>query len=183
MRLRRFGLAILCMSIFSWPASQLRAQMRQSIVSPEIHQNHDVTFRLRAPQAKQVELEAGFVQNNQPMKKDENGLWSITLGPVEPDIYEYNFLVDGLQVVDPSNCWLKVWLRNSKNLVEIPGDELAVPWAGVKFSTSGKEIGQNVLGSGLIGQYQKGPDGTVGLEIVYPFDVTTADMIYPFPQW
>ena len=74
-------------------------------------------------------------------------------------------------------------IQAAANAIEIPGDELVVPWAGVKFSTSGKEIGQNVLGSGLIGQYQKGPDGTVGLEIVYPFDVTTADMIYPFPQW
>jgi len=82
-----------------------------------------VTFRLRAPQAKQVEIEAGFVQGNQPMEKDENGLWSITLGPARPDIYDYVFNVDGLQIVDPSNSWLKVWLRNSRNLVEIPGDE------------------------------------------------------------
>jgi branched-chain amino acid transport system substrate-binding protein len=74
-------------------------------------------------------------------------------------------------------------IQSAANSIEIPGEELVVPWAGVKFSTSGKEVGQNVLGSGLIGQYQKGPDGKVGLEIVYPFDVTTADMIYPFPQW
>jgi branched-chain amino acid transport system substrate-binding protein len=40
-----------------------------------------------------------------------------------------------------------------------------------------------VLGSGLIGQYQKDASGKIGLEIVYPFDVTTADMIYPFPKW
>lgn len=114
---------VLCMSILCWPASQLRAQMRQTIISPEVHQDHRVTFRLRAPQAKQVELEAGFIQGNQPMKKDGNGLWSITLGPAKPDIYEYVFNVDGLSVVDPSNSWLKVWLRNSRNLVEIPGDE------------------------------------------------------------
>jgi enterochelin esterase-like enzyme len=111
------------MSILCWPASQLRAQMRQSIISPEVHQDRRVTFRLRAPQAKQVEVEAGFVQGNQPMKKDENGLWSVTLGPAKPDIYEYVFNVDDLPVVDPSNSWLKVWLRNSRNLVEIPGDE------------------------------------------------------------
>ncbi|MHC4748973.1 MAG: alpha/beta hydrolase-fold protein [Planctomycetota bacterium] len=57
------------------------------------------------------------------MARDEKGLWSITLPRPEPDIYEYIFIVDGLQIVDPSNSWLKVWLRNSKNLVEIPGDE------------------------------------------------------------
>jgi len=57
------------------------------------------------------------------MTKDSKGTWQVTMGPVKPDIYEYNFLVDGLQIVDPSNSWLKVWLSSSKNLVEIPGDE------------------------------------------------------------
>jgi branched-chain amino acid transport system substrate-binding protein len=74
-------------------------------------------------------------------------------------------------------------VQAAANGIEIPGSELVVPWAGIKFSTSGKEIGQNVLGSGLIGQYQKDASGNIVLEIVYPFDVTTADMLYPFPKW
>lgn len=74
-------------------------------------------------------------------------------------------------------------IQNAANTIDIPGKELVVPWAGIKFSTSGDEIGQNVEGSGLIGQYQKGPDGSITLEIVYPFDVASADMIYPFPQF
>ena len=48
--------------------------------------------------------------------------------------------------------------------------ELIVPWAGIKFSTSGADIGQNELGTGMIGQYQKGKDGKMTLEIVYPFE-------------
>ena len=71
-------------------------------------------------------------------------------------------------------------IQKAANSINIPGAELVVPWAGIKFSTSGDELGQNVLGSGLIGQYQKGPDGSIGLEIVYPFDVASAKMIYPF---
>jgi branched-chain amino acid transport system substrate-binding protein len=74
-------------------------------------------------------------------------------------------------------------IQKAANALQIPGNELVVPWAGVKFATSGDEIGQNVLGSGLIGQYQKGPDGQIGLEIIYPFDVASADMIYPFPKF
>jgi branched-chain amino acid transport system substrate-binding protein len=74
-------------------------------------------------------------------------------------------------------------IQRAANKLHIPGDELVVPWAGIKFSTSGDEIGQNTLGSGLIGQYQKGSDGNIGLEIVYPFDVASADMVYPFPQF
>ena len=74
-------------------------------------------------------------------------------------------------------------IQKAANNIIIPGSELVVPWAGIKFSTSGDEIGQNVLGSGLIGQYQKGPDGKMVLEIVYPFDVATANMLYPFPGY
>ena len=74
-------------------------------------------------------------------------------------------------------------IQMAANKLHIPGDELVVPWAGIKFSTSGEEVGQNTLGSGLIGQYQKGADGNIGLEIVYPFDVASADMVYPFPQY
>ncbi|MDJ0809308.1 MAG: ABC transporter substrate-binding protein [Desulfobacterales bacterium] len=74
-------------------------------------------------------------------------------------------------------------IQKAANAIEIPGKELVVPWAGVKFASTGDEMGQNILGSGLIGQYQKGPDGKIGLEIIYPFDVASADMIYPFPQW
>jgi branched-chain amino acid transport system substrate-binding protein len=74
-------------------------------------------------------------------------------------------------------------IQKAANEIKIPGSELVVPWAGIKFSTSGDEIGQNTLGSGLIGQYQKSADGQIVLEIVYPFDVASADMIYPFPMY
>jgi branched-chain amino acid transport system substrate-binding protein len=74
-------------------------------------------------------------------------------------------------------------IQKAANALNIPGNELVVPWAGVKFSTSGDEIGQNTLGSGLIGQYQKNAEGQIVLEIVYPFDVASADMIYPFPMF
>jgi len=73
--------------------------------------------------------------------------------------------------------------QEAANSLEIAGKELVVPWAGIKFATAGEELGQNVMGSGLIGQYQKGADGSIGLQIVYPFDVASADMIYPFPKF
>ena len=72
-------------------------------------------------------------------------------------------------------------IQKAANAIDIPGEELVVPWKGIKFSSTGKEIGQNVLGSGLIGQYQKGKDGAIDLEIIYPFELATANMIYPFP--
>jgi len=124
MRTRRLSYVVLCLLLCFCLASQLRAaRQRQSIISPEVHRDHRVTFRLKAPQAKDVTVNVRFAEGNQSMQKDENGLWNITLGPVKPDIYDYVFIVDGLQIVDPSNSWLKVWLRTAKNLVEVPGDE------------------------------------------------------------
>ncbi|MCF8146638.1 MAG: ABC transporter substrate-binding protein [Deltaproteobacteria bacterium] len=70
-------------------------------------------------------------------------------------------------------------IQAAANDIEIPGSELVVPWKGVKFSTSGDELGQNIWSSGIIGQYQLDKDGQIVMEIVYPFDVTSADMIYP----
>ena len=57
------------------------------------------------------------------MTRSKSGVWSVTLGPVQPEIYEYSFVVDGLEIVDPFNSWLKLWLSTAKNLVEIPGKE------------------------------------------------------------
>ena len=69
-------------------------------------------------------------------------------------------------------------IQKACNTIKIPGDQLVVPWAGIKFANVGGETGQNILGMGLIGQYQM-KDGKIGLEIVYPFNLATADMIYP----
>lgn len=63
--------------------------------------------------------------------------------------------------------------------INIPGHELVMPWDGIKFDATG----QNILGRGLIGQYQKTKEGKIDLEIIYPFDLATANMIYPFPGW
>ncbi len=71
-------------------------------------------------------------------------------------------------------------IQKAANSIEIPGKYLVVPWKGIKFASSGKETGQNILGSGMIGQYQKDKSGNIVLQVVYPFDLATADMIYPF---
>lgn len=71
-------------------------------------------------------------------------------------------------------------IQAAANSLEIPGEQLVVPWKGIKFSTSGEEIGQNILGSGIIAQYQKNQAGEVVLEIVYPFELATANLVYPF---
>src|SRR5512136_495573 len=70
-------------------------------------------------------------------------------------------------------------IQKACNEINIPGYELVMPWEGVKFDATG----QNVLGRGLIGQYQLTKDGKIDLESMYPFDLATANMAYPFPGW
>ena len=75
----------------------------QPIESPVVHPDRTVTFNFRAPNAKKVELSAQFLRGNQALQADTNGMWSITVGPVEPNLYPYNFVVDGVSVADPNN--------------------------------------------------------------------------------
>ncbi|MBW2039582.1 MAG: ABC transporter substrate-binding protein [Deltaproteobacteria bacterium] len=73
-------------------------------------------------------------------------------------------------------------IRKALNKLYIPGKELIMPWKGVRFgSPFPGDTHQNELGSGVINQYQGWPNGK--LQVVYPFEFATADLIYPFPGW
>lgn len=103
--------------------AQSTAARPPQIESPVVHPDRTVTFRLRAPEAKQVELSAQFLTANQPLKKDSSGVWSLTVGPVEPNLYPYNFVVDGLGVADPANPDIFPNERFKPSLVEIPSEQ------------------------------------------------------------
>lgn len=92
------------------------------IQSPVVRPDRTVTFRFRAPEARKVELSGQFLKGNQAMQKDEAGVWSVTVGPVEPNLYPYNFVVDGVGVADPGNQDLFPNERFKASLVDIPGD-------------------------------------------------------------
>ncbi len=74
-------------------------------------------------------------------------------------------------------------IQQAANSISIPGGQLIVPWAGIKFASGKENKGQNELGSGIIGQYQKDKAGNTVLEIIYPFDLATANMIYPLKSF
>ena len=95
---------------------------RKPIVSPEVHSNKTVTFRFMAPNASNVMLSTQIKEEPQQMTKDANGIWSVTIGPVKPDIYPYFFIVDGVQVSDPNNPLIFANERFKNSLVDIPGD-------------------------------------------------------------
>ncbi|MBN2697798.1 MAG: esterase [Bacteroidales bacterium] len=92
------------------------------LVSPEVHPDCTVTFRFRAPAAGLVELSGEFLRERVPLEKDTSGIWSVTVGPVGPDLYPYSFVVDGTGVADPNNPHLFPNEGFQRSLVDIPGD-------------------------------------------------------------
>lgn len=113
--------ALSCFLMFVSTALLSQPQNRAPIVSPTVGADNKVTFRLYAPQAKEVKLSAQFEKAPLAMTKDSTGVWSLTTSPVTPDIYPYNFVVDGIQVADPSNTNIFPNEGFQSNLVEIPG--------------------------------------------------------------
>ena len=104
-------------------SSETEGQQRiGSIVSPEVHSDNRVTFRIFALGAEDVKLDGQFIPDSQAMTKDANGLWSITTDPIKPDIYPYRFIVDGVAVMDHNNSLVFVNERINYSLVDIPGD-------------------------------------------------------------
>jgi enterochelin esterase-like enzyme len=93
--------------------------------SPEISADRHVTFQLRAPKAAEVTLSGQFMRGTQPLVKSSDGLWSITVGPVAPEIYEYNFTIDGIKTIDPGNYDVKFGSTASTitSLLEVPADK------------------------------------------------------------
>ena len=95
-----------------------------NLISPEVHPDRTVTFRVYAPKATQASLFADWVPvgTTRPMTSDGKGIWSITQGPLPPGIYIYTFTVDGITMPDPVNPRIKLRWRTSASTVEVPGD-------------------------------------------------------------
>ena len=60
-----------------------------------VSDDRKVTFRLRAPNAKDVKVDGDWTKKPALMAKDEKGIWTYTTEPLEPDLYGYFFVVDG----------------------------------------------------------------------------------------
>lgn len=96
------------------------AQFGLRIQSPVVNDDSSITFSIKAPNAKEVAV--NFQMESHKMKKNAEGIWSVTLGPVEPDMYMYSFSVDGLKVLDPANPEMQVGQAPDFSLVSVPGN-------------------------------------------------------------
>ncbi|WP_425576717.1 esterase [Nibrella saemangeumensis] len=115
----RFLLACLLLSLGRLAGAQPPGS--PPVVSPQVNTDNTVTFRLLAPAAKDVKLNAQFEKAPVAMTKDARGVWSVTTGPVKPDMYPYSFTVDGISVADPKNSSIFPNEGFQNSLVEITG--------------------------------------------------------------
>jgi len=117
----RFTLCLLFCAALAWAQTSV-----PPVNSPEVSSDKRITFRLRAPNAKEVFLSREGTQRV-PMQKDEQGVWSVTTDALEPDLYGYSFVVDGVSLIDPGNPLMKPNLLGTTSMVHVPAAS-TLPW-------------------------------------------------------
>jgi len=125
------------------------------VASPQVNPDKTITFRYLSPTAKSVELSAQFEKGPVAMTKDAQGIWSVTVGPVKPDIYPYSFRVNGVTVMDPANVAFFPNERFKASLVDVPGDTPLI------------HAMQDVPHGTITYEYYPSMEGTTGSLVVY----------------
>jgi len=92
-----------------------------AVNSPQVRADNTVVFSFLSKTAKDVKVSTQFEKSPVLMTKDSTGIWTVTLGPVKPDIYPYNFIVDGTPIADPRNSAIFPNEGFQSSLVEITG--------------------------------------------------------------
>ena len=99
-----------------------------NVISPDVRDDRTVTFRLKAPMARQVALTGGPIllalsaKDPIPFRKDSDSLWTLTVGPVKPDMYVYKLIIDGVTVPDPNNTLTGFNDQPGYSNLVVPGD-------------------------------------------------------------
>ncbi len=96
-------------------------------ISPEVFDDHTVTFRVKAPQAKEVLLSGSILlglkaEKPVPFTKNDGGMWTLTVGPLTPEIYYYKLVIDGVSVVDPANTLVGFADQPGFSILVVHGD-------------------------------------------------------------
>ena len=127
--MKKLSLAIAILAI----AGSLQAQELSNfasrgsrpVISPEV-QGDSVTFRLKADYATVVKLSGSWMANpyggTVDMARGENNIWSVKLPLPAPEIYTYNFVVDGVAVNDPQNVLVQRDGTRYLPMLFVPGE-------------------------------------------------------------
>jgi enterochelin esterase-like enzyme len=108
------------------PAARPAFRMPVALKSAEILPDNSVTFRLLSKDASSVAVSGDWMPGfgaSVPMVKNDTNLWTLTVGPLKPELYSYTFLIDGIRVTDPSNPLIKRDGTRNESMFLIPGEE------------------------------------------------------------
>ena len=94
------------------------------LISPEIHENKTVTFRIKAPKAVKVQVLGDFLSKGvADLVENKEGVWEYTTPePLAPELYSYAFVVDGLKVNDPNNVYMIRDVATVNNIFIVGGE-------------------------------------------------------------
>ncbi|HRI15472.1 MAG TPA: alpha/beta hydrolase-fold protein, partial [Verrucomicrobiota bacterium] len=122
------SISVTLLSLFAFISTALAQRQNgpPPVVSPEVAADRQVTFRISAPKAQVVQLGSSDIPGiafgqGKAMAKGTNDVWEVTMGPINPGAYRYNFNVDGVAVVDPRNPKTSESNDNTWSLVHVPG--------------------------------------------------------------
>ncbi|MBN2481232.1 MAG: esterase [Bacteroidales bacterium] len=121
--------SIICFFMFAGSSAQELANFmgRQPVISPEIGDN-EIVFRISAPYAYTVKLYGSWMQNMDAavdMVKNDQGIWSVIVPTPTPELYTYNFIVDGLSVTDANNIFMQRDGTRYLSVLLVPGEHTA----------------------------------------------------------
>lgn len=127
--MRKSYLILLLVMVFGSQFSRAQQALwnAPALVSPEVGSDNRVTFRLMAPNAKEVKISGewmpsqGWTPGSELMTRDEKGLWSFTTAALPSDLYSYSFWVDGLKTTDPNNVYLIRDVASVTNVLIVGG--------------------------------------------------------------
>lgn len=99
------ALGIACSIAMAQPPAANAGARRPPVKSPDVQADGSVIFRLRAPDAKVVKVTGDFLVSSPMLDavRDAEGVWEARSSPLPSDMFTYNFMVDGVRALDPSN--------------------------------------------------------------------------------
>jgi enterochelin esterase-like enzyme len=133
---------------------------------PKVHPDLSVTFRIKAPEAKKVQVDLGKLWD---MERDSDGSWTVTIPPQVPGFHYYYLNIDGVRVSDPGSESFFGVSRQSSGI--------EIPEAGAGYSEI-KEVPHGQMRtfryySKTVGQWRRAfvytpPDYDTNLKSRYP---------------
>ncbi len=108
------------------PAARPAFRMTARIISPEILPDNKVTFRIYSKDAVKVTVTGEWQTGSgasEALVRNDTGLFSITIGPLKPELYGYTFTVDGVRTIDPGNVQMRRDGFNYQSFFIVPGPE------------------------------------------------------------